>query len=141
MTDFNLNECLVYSNGRVDIAATCEKVTAELETVQTKRDELFAQIAPSVDAVFDQYPGAHINTPALLSQVAMTLGADVTTLQQTEGLVKEYVKANSEGEGALFTIKRGKGGGVCRNKPEDQEVRAKREAAKREAAKKNGTSE
>lgn len=93
------------------------KRTAELETEQV-------EIAEAVSALFDQYPGASINMPAVASMTAQRLNAQPENFKVLSDRVLDYVRQNAQGDTAkdgsverpdsLFVIGKGKGGGCYR---------------------------
>lgn len=111
----SINAFLVRSeNGSVDLDATTAKFRGALEVYLAERETELSQIAEAVHGVFDQYKGVSLNMPALLNFALGRLNPTPATHALLSERTVEYVRDNA-GEGKIFTIAKGKGGGVRRN--------------------------
>jgi hypothetical protein len=103
------------SSGSIDQAASraafetaLARHTAEVETQGTLIEE-------AVSALFDQYKDTAIGMPALGSMTAQRLGGNPDNFKVLSERTLNHVRANADGKGrALYTISKGKGGGVRR---------------------------
>lgn len=110
----NMNEFLVRgSDGTVDVDATTLKFRGALEVYIAERETENALIAAAVSEVFDQFKGANINMPALTSYALQRLNATPSNFMALSERIQEYVRENA-GEGGIYKIAKGKGGGVRR---------------------------
>ena len=110
----DLNKSVVYVAGAVNLEGTLKNVAEAIVAYNESKSNDFDAIATAVNAVFDRYPGAHVQVPALISLVCGKLAP--TTLEAMavcQERTKEYLKANT-GEGGFLETRKGKGGGVCR---------------------------
>lgn len=103
------------AEGSVDVEATLFKAHEQILEYIAKRETEEAEIGKAVHAVFDQYPGASINMPAITSLVLRSLGAEPANFKTLTEKVVEYLRNNSGEKGmAQFQIARGRNGGVKR---------------------------
>jgi hypothetical protein len=108
----NLGEYVVRNaDGTIDVEATCQKFEGDLLVHIAERETEEEQVATAVHGVFDTYKGARINMPALVSAAVTRLGVQPANYQVLADAVHAYVRSNA---GTLFTIQKGKGGGVSR---------------------------
>jgi len=108
----NLGEYVVRGvDGTIDVLATCQKFEGDLLVHIAKQETEEAEVATAVHGVFDTYKGARINMPALISVTLQRLGVQPANYQVLSDAVHAYVRSNA---GTLFTIQKGKGGGVSR---------------------------
>ena len=103
------------SDGSIDVAGTVQKFEDELLVYLAERETEEEQVSAAVHAVFDAHKGARINMPAVVSLALQHLSVTPATYQALSTKVQEYVRSNN---GVLFTIAKGKGGGVSRNADE-----------------------
>jgi hypothetical protein len=68
----------------------------------------------AIDAVFDEYPGARINMPALSTMVVVKLGYGVTEFQMYNQGVKDYIHELANDPIPYLTITKGRLGGISR---------------------------
>lgn len=114
MTTINLASFVVRdSDGSIDTLATVAKFEGVLAQFQVERETELATIGAAVHAVFDQYKGATLNMPALVSLSLQKLNVQAETYKALHERVVAFVHDNA-GENGLFRISKGKGGGVVR---------------------------
>ena len=110
----NINAFLVRgADGSCDLDATVLKFRGELEKFLALRETEDAGIAAAVSEVFDTHKGASINMPALQGFVLQKMGATPANYAVLGERVAEYVRSQA-GEGGIYKIAKGKGGGVKR---------------------------
>ena len=110
----NLNSCVEYSDGLVDLKATLNNVASAVATFNASMANDIDQIAVALNGVFDTYKGANINKPALVS---LTVGKlDYKGDLQALALLTERVTLfiDSQVASGTLTMKKGKGGGCSR---------------------------
>lgn len=101
--------------GVVDVEASVEAARAQIEAYVAQRETEDTKIGEAVHGIFDQYRGASVNMPALISLVLQRLGAEPATFKALGEKVMEYVRGNAGERGfSTFVISRGRGGGVKR---------------------------
>lgn len=120
---------VVLANG-IDLDASRQAFSDALDSYIAERAIEDDNIGSAVHAVFDQYPSANINMPALTSYVLQKLNASPENFNALEARVMEYVRVNADAaqkskDGVVtqfaeepgtrtFVIAKGKGGGVKR---------------------------
>ena len=118
MTTLNLSQfCVRNEDGTIDLVATKFKFEATLLQYQADRETEATVIANAVNALFDQFKGARLNMPYVVSQSLRNLNCPPEIYKSMENKVKEYLHANAGDKetGALFGIGKGKLGGVTRH--------------------------
>jgi len=116
-TAINLNTYVVRAgNGSIDLDATCAKFAKDLLAFQAEMETENEAVGAAVNAVFDQFPGARINMPALVNYSLQRLNVQPENFRILSEKVQNYVRdrAGARESGALFHIGKGKGGGVSR---------------------------
>lgn len=92
---------------------------------EAEKDTEEATIRDAVNASFDQFPGAAINMPGLISMTTQRLNAQPANWKVLADRTAAYIHENSQGDSdkatgtvqypnSLFVIGKGKGGGVRR---------------------------
>jgi hypothetical protein len=117
MTTINLATYSIRAaDGSIDLEATAEKFAADLLRFQAECETEAATIGAAIHAVFDQYPGARLNMPAVTSMALQRLNVQPENFKILTEKVQGYIRdhAGDRASGALFGIGKGKGGGVCR---------------------------
>lgn len=126
MSKINLELDLVRSsNGKYDLDAMTVAARNALVRLEAERETEEATIADAVNAIFDEFKGAAINMPALLSMTTQRLNAQPSNFKVLSERASAYVHENSQGDtdkatgavqrpNSLFVIGKGKGGGVRR---------------------------
>jgi hypothetical protein len=115
--NINLNTYVVRAgDGSIDLDATCAKFARDLLAFQAERETETEAVGTAVNAVFDQFPGARINMPALVNYALQRLNVQPENFRILSEKVQSYVRDHSgpRESGALFHIGKGKGGGVFR---------------------------
>ncbi len=121
------------TNGSVDVAATTAKFGDELTKFIAANETEVAVIASAVNAVFDDYRGATLTTPTLVTYALGKLNATPANMATLSDRIRAYVHDNSdrpairskEGKKEIlvpaeaprtraFRISKGVGGGVSR---------------------------
>ena len=116
---------LVLTGDSIDVAASQAAFSKALSIHIAERETQQEQIAEAVSALFDQYPGASINMPAVASMTAQKLRAQPENFGVISERVLDYVRANSQETkdeagvvtahpDSLFVIAKGKNGGCYR---------------------------
>lgn len=115
MSQINLSSYVVRANtGAVDIDQTVAKFQTDLEKFAALQEADEAAIASAVSAVFDAHPDASLNLPAVASLAFNRMGCAASTYTEMVERIQTYVRSAK----TLYVIKKGKGGGVSRVKPE-----------------------
>jgi hypothetical protein len=117
MNTINLNTYVIRaSDGSIDLDATCAKFARDLLTFKTESETETEEVGAAVNSVFDQFPGARINMPALVNYALQRLNVQPENFRILSEKVQNYVRdhAGPREDGALFHIGKGKGGGVFR---------------------------
>jgi len=112
-----LNTYLVRAaDGSIDHAATTLKFQGDLLNYEAERELESATVGEAVNAVFDQFKGARLNMPAVTSYALSRLNVQPENFKTLTEKVQGYIRdhAGERGTGALFSIAKGKSGGVCR---------------------------
>jgi hypothetical protein len=114
--NINLNTYVVRVGGSIDRDATCAKFARDLLAFQAKMETETEAVGAAVNAVFDQFPGARLNMPALVNYALQRLNVQPENFRILSEKVQNYVRdhAGASESGALFHIGKGKGGGVFR---------------------------
>ena len=107
--NWNDVEMVRFSDGSVNTQATLAKLEASLENYVETEDIENRLVAAAVHQVFDQFPGAGINMPALRTKVLMVVGFTNENFQEKSDRIDSFVRASSE-----FVISKGPKGGVHR---------------------------
>ena len=131
MTTTTLTIALVVTADGIDQDASRQAFNSALVNYVAEREVEDDNIGSAVHAVFDQYPSANINMPALTSYVLQKLNAQPENFNTLEVRVMEYVRSNADlsekkdkagniiqsaeaPRTRAFVIGKGKGGGVKR---------------------------
>lgn len=105
--------------GTIDREASLASAETALDTFIAERETEQETIANAVNAVFDQYPGAHLTMPTIEGMVLRHLNAQPSNYKALGKLVLDYVRSNADQKDEaprtrMFGIRKGVGGGVCR---------------------------
>ncbi len=120
----------VKETGSVDVAATQSKFAAVLSHYNASQEANDVLIRESLHSLFDQYKGTHINAAGIASMVITKMAAAQSELGQPS-LYPSLAKRVSEvlhqdlgtkAEGKTWGMKKGLGGGFCRNADQPDEV-------------------
>lgn len=117
MTTINLQSYVVRNpDGSIDLDGTERKFSGDLLRFQTERELEAESVGEAVGAVFDKYPGAKLNMPAVTSMALQNLNVQPENFKTLTEKVQSYIRdrAGERNTGAIFHIGKGKGGGVCR---------------------------
>jgi hypothetical protein len=101
-------------DGSVDMTASLSAAKTAIEKFIADKESEDTAINVAVHEVFDQFKGANINMPALVSLVVQKLGGSPENFKVLGDKIANFVRDNS-GEFGTFTISKGRGGGVRRN--------------------------
>lgn len=101
-------------DGSVDHEATLEKFASDLFRFEELHDREQQVIGGAINAVFDEYQGARLNTPFLVGQVLKKLNAQPENYKALSDRVVTFIRSNSQAEDSVFVISKGKGGGIGR---------------------------
>ena len=123
--NINLNKyAVIGSNGSIDMQATINKFSADLDTYDQKHGAQMESIGNAVNAVFDQYKGARLNTAFIQGEVVRRMNIEPQNYKSVCDKVQEYLHLHSQGKArqdgsverpnSLYLINKGKGGGVGR---------------------------
>jgi len=103
-----------FADGSVDLDSTMEQIRLSVAGIIEQMESESEGIGKAVNGIFDKYRGQTIAMPALQALVLQQMNASPETFKSLSEKVGEYLRNNS-GEFALFTIARGRSGGVSRN--------------------------
>ena len=108
--------CVRNADGSIDLDATVTKFSGDLLRFQTERELEAEAVGVAVNAVFDQFPGAKLNMPAVTSMALQKLNVQPENFKTLTEKVQGYIRdrAGDRESGALYHIGKGKGGGVVR---------------------------
>lgn len=111
----NLNSYVVRSgSGSIDHSATVDKFAQDLIEFEAKLEAENAGIGQCVNALFDQFRGARLNTPFVVGETLRRLDVKPENYKALSDKVTDYIRNRSQGENSTFTISKGKGGGIAR---------------------------
>ena len=106
----DLNTVAVISNGSVDVDATLAAIRTEVEKFAADKVGNDEETLASVKAVYETHGvDKVIDMPTL---VTLTLNKMNVPLEQTKGTGEKIADCIRRHKDSVFTIKRGKGGGV-----------------------------
>lgn len=97
------------ADGSIDHEASVSQFAGALLKYEAERETEMATVAGAVNALFDQYKGARLNTPFLVGEALRRLNAQPENYKTLSERVTEFVRTSPQ-----FTIGKGKGGGVAR---------------------------
>lgn len=104
-------------SGSVDLDATLAGAKSAVLSHIAEAETQTAEIASAVSSVFDTLNGARANMPYVQSSAARLLNAQPENHKALTERVAQYVRDNAStdrADGKLFSIQKGKGGGVSR---------------------------
>jgi hypothetical protein len=112
-----LNTYLVRAaDGSIDHDATTLKFQGDLLKYEAERETEAETVGAAVNAVFDQFKGTRLNMPAVTSYALTHLNVQPenfkTLTERVQGFIRDH--SGERESGALFSIAKGKHGGVCR---------------------------
>jgi len=111
----NLSNVVVRNkNGAVDTKASVTAFKAELDSLIAAEKTESAVFEDAAHAAFDKYPGTAISMPALCAAITVAMNAEPVNHAALTERARKYIQNNSVGEKSIFTITKGKGGGVRR---------------------------
>lgn len=102
-----------FEDGSINVDGTLDAAHSQLLNHIAARETETATIAAAVDELFTDKLGARLNMPYVVSQCQQKLNAQPENFKALGERVAQYVRDNA-GEGGLFKIGKGKGGGVLR---------------------------
>lgn len=104
------------ATGSVDTDATLESAATALETLVAARETETASIASAVSAAFDTLGGKREKMGFVVAKALQTLNVQGENYKALEARVHGYLQDNAskENDGSLFSIQKGKGGGIAR---------------------------
>jgi hypothetical protein len=106
----NINSFIIRAvDGSIDHEASIGAFAGALLKYEAERETEMAVIAGAVNALFDQYKGARLNTPFLVGETLRRLNAQPENYKVLTEKVQQFVRTSP-----AFTIGKGKGGGVAR---------------------------
>lgn len=103
-----------FADGSVDLDSTMDQIRLSVAGIIEQMESESEGIGKAVNGIFDQYKGQTIAMPAIQALVLQRLNASPETFKSLSEKVTDYLRNNS-GEFGLFTIARGRAGGVSRN--------------------------
>lgn len=111
-------------SGAIDHEASIGAFATKLLQLEAQLEQEEKDIGAAVHALFDEWKGARLNVPFILSSVVRTLGATPEDHKSMSTKVHKYLQNRSQGKAlpdggwerpnSLFHIGLGKGGGVSR---------------------------
>lgn len=126
-----------FSDGSIDTEASGREFFAQLDKLIVEEGKMSEDIAIAVEAVFDTLNGARANMPYVVNEALRRIGTTPANYNLLTEKVGEFVRANAQGEDAVYHIGKGKGGGVIRLSDESEDARKKRLAAAEKKAEKD----
>jgi hypothetical protein len=112
-----LNTYVVRNDNGVDVEATMRKFHGDVVALVSHEENDAEAINAAVTAVFDRYPGASINTDAVIHAALVEMNVGVESSQDMSTKTRAFIQANSSSkreDGRLFKCAKGVGGGLCR---------------------------
>lgn len=101
--------------GSVDQLKTLDKFIEDLGRYCAAAETETGVLAEKVKQVFDRFKGTNLNMPALVSLTTSELNVAPEHFKIMSEKVMDYIRTNSGERGeAMFSIAKGKGGGVRR---------------------------
>ncbi|CAB4196646.1 hypothetical protein UFOVP1290_166 [uncultured Caudovirales phage] len=116
-------------DGTVDVAGSEAAFSGALVKYIAERETESEEIALAVEAVFDRLNGARGNMPYVVNQALQSLNVQPENHKVLTEKVADFIRANAQGDEAVYHIGKGKAGGVIRLSDESDENRKKRLAA------------
>ena len=96
MTTINLQSyCVRNPDGSIDLDGTERKFSGDLIRFQTERELEDEAVGAAVNAVFDQYPGAKLNMPAITSMALQKLNVQPENFKTLTEKVQGYIRERS----------------------------------------------
>lgn len=123
-------------DGSVDVAGSEAAFSGALVKYIAERETEDTEIALAVEGVFDRLNGARGNMPYVVNQALQTLNVQPENHKVLTEKVADFIRANAQGDEAVYHIGKGKAGGVVRLSDETDEARTKRLAAEAKRAEK-----
>jgi hypothetical protein len=116
MTTINLSTFVVRdSAGAFDLNATMDKFEDSLLAFQSELETEQATIGAAVHAVFDSHKGKPLTMPTVTNYTLNNLNVQSENFTVLFEKVKNYIRQNAGERGSsVFSIAKGKGGGVSR---------------------------
>ena len=114
------------SDGSYDHDTMLDSARSALIKLESEKELEQGAIRDAVNACFDQYPGAHINFPALISMTCQRLNAQPANWAVLAARTAEFIRENSQGDvvnketgevqfpNSPFIVAKGKNGGCYR---------------------------
>jgi len=124
-------------DGSVDVAGSEAAFSGALVKYIAERETEGTEIALAVESVFDKLNGARGNMPYVVNQALQALNVQPENHKVLSEKVAEFIRANAQGDEAVYHIGKGKAGGVIRLSDESDENRKKRLAAAEKKAEKD----
>ncbi len=123
-------------DGSVDVAGSEAAFSGALVKYIAERETEDTEIALAVDGVFDRLNGARGNMPYVVSQALQALNVQPENHKVLTEKVADFIRANAQGDEAVYHIGKGKSGGCFRLSDEPEDARKKRLAAEAKRAEK-----
>lgn len=116
MSNKSISFALVVSSGSIDRAASLAAAEAALDSHIMEYKIQQDTVSSAVSSVFDKYPGMHIRMPDVRVMVGQFLNITNNNCAKLTELALDYIRDNdgTRESGAIFGIKKGVNGGVCR---------------------------
>lgn len=105
----NIEGFVVWSNGKVNRAASVANFAAELDRFEEQRNMETSILYDAVHSVLDRFPGSKLPMAFIVSEVLKALNAQPENYRSLTNKVEKFIRSSPE-----FVMVRGKNGGICR---------------------------
>lgn len=109
-----LSKIVVRKAGVINVKESVAAFKSELDAlIESEKTENLV-FEDAAHGAFDKSPGVAIPMPALLSQITTAMNATPENYNSLTERARKYIQNSSVGDKSVFTIAKGKGGGVRR---------------------------
>lgn len=106
--DLNSKYVVRDADDNADVDATVERFRGDLNRFLATRETEDGHIEAQVHALFDARPGVRMNMPYVVNQVLSALKVQPENYNVLSERIREYVRANGQGENVTTTDENGK---------------------------------
>jgi len=106
----NVDSIVRSEEGLVDVDASVAKFAVFVANLKEQEDKDIARVLTGLNTVFDKNKGVRLEVPTVVNLTMAELGCSVTEYKDLSKLAHEILSNNKK----IFSVKRGRGGGVGR---------------------------